>query len=276
MLLGKELLARRFGRAAPGYLHHARVQERAAAALVRAVRAVIDRRRPASPPERLLDVGCGTGLSTELLLDAFPEAHALGLDLAPGMIDEARRRLRGRRVSFTVGDVEGGVPAGPFDLVASSMALQWTVDPAAVLRRAAGRLAPGGLLAVAVPAEGTLPELRAAYAAAADALGLSTWRHPGLAFQPAARWAEWARASFSNVAVEELRVVERHAGARAVLESIRGVGANDCGGGAGPAAVRLLRRALAAYDARFAGEDGVPATWSIAIVTARGPGRRAS
>jgi len=267
MILDKGLLARRFGRAAPAYRHHARVQERAAAGLLRAVL----QRRPAERVARLLDVGCGTGLFTELLLEAFPGAHALALDLAPGMIEEARRRLGTRRASFAVADIEAGVPAGPFELVASSMALQWTLDPAAVLRAAAAQLAPGGLLAVAVPAEGTLPELREAYAAAADALALPAWRHPGLAFHPAARWAGWARAAFADVEVEELELVERHRDARAAVDSIRGVGASDCGGGTGPAALRLLRRALAAYDARFAGEGRVPATWRLVLLTARGP-----
>jgi malonyl-CoA O-methyltransferase len=265
--LNKALLARRFGRAAPRYLRHARVQEQAAAGLVRAAL----QRPPAARVARLLDVGCGTGLSTALLLEAFPGAHALALDLAPGMLDEARRRLRGRRVSYVLADVEAGVPAGPFELVASSMALQWTLDPAAVLRAAAGRLTPGGLLAVAVPVEGTLRELREAYAAAADALAVPAWRHPGLAFHPAARWGAWARAAFAEVELAELELVERHPDARAAIESVRGVGASDCGGPSGPAALRLLRRALAAYDARFAGQGSVVATWRIAIVTARRP-----
>jgi malonyl-CoA O-methyltransferase len=268
MFLDKGLLARRFGRAAPVYRRHARVQERAAAGLV----AALLRRQPPGAP-RVLDVGCGTGIFTEPLLEAFPGAQALALDLSDGMIAEARRRLVGHRVAFTVGDIEAGYPDGPFDLIASSMALQWMLDPAAVVRGAAARLGEGGVLAFAVPAEGTLAELRQAYAAAADALRLRAWRHPGLAFHPAARWAEWAGQAFAEVEVEELRVAERHPDARAVLEEIRGVGANDCGGGAGPHAVRLLRRALAAYDARFAGEGSVPATWRIAVVTARRPRR---
>ncbi len=268
MLLDKDLLARRFGRAAPVYRRHARIQERAAAGLLAAVL-----RRPPPGSPRILDVGCGTGTFTELLLEAFPGAQALALDLSEGMVVEARRRLVGCRVAFTVRDIEAGYPDGRFDLVASSMALQWMLDPGTVVRGAAARLGEGGVLAFAAPAEGTLPELREAYAAAADALRLRAWRHPGLVFQPAARWEEWARKAFAEVEVEELRMVERHPDARAVLEGIRGVGANDCGGGAGPNAVRLLRHALATYDARFAGDGCVRATWRIAIVTARGPRR---
>lgn len=268
MPVDKALLARHFGRAAPGYEHHARVQARAAQALVEAARG---RLRVAGP--RVLDVGCGTGLLTARLLDAWPGAELLALDLAEGMVRAAAFRLVGRPVRFAVGDIEAGFPKERFELVASSMALQWVNDPAAVLRGAAGCLTADGLLAVAVPVEGTLKELRAAYAAAADDLGLSNWRHPGLEFQEAGRWEEWVRGSFRDVEMQEEVVVERHPDALAVLEAIRGVGGNDCAGGAGPAAVRLLRRALSRYDVQRRGEGGVAATWRLAVLTARGPRR---
>jgi malonyl-CoA O-methyltransferase len=269
-VVDKALLARRFARAAPAYELHARVQEQAADALVEAAR----RRAGQRVPRRLLDVGCGTGLLTARLLDAWPGAAALALDLAEGMVAVAARRLAGRAVRFTVRDIVVGFPDERFDLAASSMALQWVHDPGAVLRGAAGRLAGGGLLALAVPVAGTLPELRAAYAGAAAELGLAAWRHPGLAFHEAARWEAWTRAAFRDVEVREEVVVEHHPGARAVLEAIRGVGGNDCEGGAGAGAVRLLRRALARYDAHHRDQEGVPATWRLALVTARGPRRR--
>ena len=269
MRIDKALLARRFGRAAPGYDRRARVQERAADSVVRAL---AGRWAPGRPP-RILDLGSGTGLLTARLLDAWPGADALGVDLSSGMVDEARRRLAPRGARFAVGDVEAGLPEGAFELVASSMALQWVAAPGAVLRCAGARLAPGGVLAVAVPVEGTLTELRGAYAGAARALDVADWRHPGLDFHPAARWEAWARAAFDEVRVEVEAVVERHPRARAVLESIRGVGANDCAGGAGPAAVRLLRHALALYDAGSAGPEGVPATWRLCVLVASRPRR---
>lgn len=269
MAVDKLLLARRFGRAAAGYDRHARVQAWAVEALLRAAR-----RHAGAAVARILDLGCGTGMLTARLLDAWPAGEVLGIDLAPGMLAEAHRRLSGRQARFAAGDVEEELPEGRFDLVASSMALQWVAGPAAVLRAAAGRLAPGGALAFAVPVEGTLPELRAAYVEAARELGLAAWRHPGLHLHPADRWEAWARAAFGEVWIEVESLIDHHPCARAVLDSIRGVGANDCERGAGPAAVRLLRRALAVYDAgRSRAERGVTATWRVAVVAARGPRR---
>jgi ubiquinone/menaquinone biosynthesis C-methylase UbiE len=56
----------------------------------------------------ILDVGCGTGLLAEKLLEASPEITVTGVDLAPGMIDHAFKRCErfGQRAQFLVGDSE--------------------------------------------------------------------------------------------------------------------------------------------------------------------------
>ncbi|MHB8670029.1 MAG: class I SAM-dependent methyltransferase [Acidimicrobiales bacterium] len=68
---------------------------------------------------RLVDLCCGTGLSTEALAHAYPEAEIVGLDASPGMLELARARLGDRpRTSFVQGDAarpaEAGL-AGSFD-----------------------------------------------------------------------------------------------------------------------------------------------------------------
>ena len=75
-----------------------------------------------TPPRRILDLGSGTGAATAVLAERWPEADVLGVDVSPGMVSEARRRLPGElhgRVRFEVGDASA-VPAadGGFELVA--------------------------------------------------------------------------------------------------------------------------------------------------------------
>jgi len=48
-----------------------------------------------SPPRRILDVGCGTGVLSRALAERFPSAEVWGIDIAPAMICEARRRADG-------------------------------------------------------------------------------------------------------------------------------------------------------------------------------------
>jgi SAM-dependent methyltransferase len=74
-------------------------------------------------PENVLDVGCGTGVYTRVVLDADAHAHVEGIDLAEEVIEGARRDLDragyGSRVDLHVGDVRRWTPgsARRFDLV---------------------------------------------------------------------------------------------------------------------------------------------------------------
>jgi ubiquinone/menaquinone biosynthesis C-methylase UbiE len=83
-----------------------------------------------------LDVGTGTGRGAEALVRRFPEAEVSGVDVSPGMIEEARRRVPG--ASFDVGDA-ARLPFGDgsFDLVTHTNMIPFLDEVARVLR-------PGG------------------------------------------------------------------------------------------------------------------------------------
>lgn len=120
-------------------------------------------------PARILDAGCGTGNAWSGLAARYPRASLIALDLAPGMLRQARsrlpwhRRLLGRVPAAVCGDLEKlPLAAGSVDLAWSNLALQWTND----LQRAFGEmrrvLAPGGLFLFTTFGPDTLKELRAA------------------------------------------------------------------------------------------------------------------
>jgi len=74
-------------------------------------------------PRRVLDVGCGTGVYVRAMLAADPVLRVDGIDLAPGVIDDARERLRadglGDRAELVAGDIRTWAPhpARRFELV---------------------------------------------------------------------------------------------------------------------------------------------------------------
>lgn len=75
----------------------------------------------ATQPERVLDLGCGTGAGTLFLAREFPHASIRGLDLSPNMVRKARDRIGldpEGRVAFRQGDASR-LPYGDgsFDLV---------------------------------------------------------------------------------------------------------------------------------------------------------------
>ncbi len=117
------------------------------------------------PQPRILEVGCGTGYVSQRLLQAIPGGTFLVTDLAQGMVDEARRRLGGDpRTTFSVLDGEHpDVPLASFDLVVSSLAVQWFGHLDQGLRGLVRRVAPGGCLVVSTLGQGALQQWRDAH-----------------------------------------------------------------------------------------------------------------
>jgi ubiquinone/menaquinone biosynthesis C-methylase UbiE len=95
------------------------------------------------PPRRALDLGTGTGVVALALADRYSEAEIVGIDLSPGMIEEARRKLPPElagRVRFEVGDASAlACPDGDFELVVLSNMIPFADELARVV-------APGGTL----------------------------------------------------------------------------------------------------------------------------------
>lgn len=107
---------------------------------------------------RILELGTGTGATAERLLARHPDAMLVGLDVSEPMLRVARERLPADRVQLRIGAIEGELPGGPFDLVASALCVHH-LDPgekAELFRRIRRALSPGGRLVLAdviVPAD---------------------------------------------------------------------------------------------------------------------------
>jgi trans-aconitate 2-methyltransferase len=113
---------------------------------------------PLAQARRVVDLGCGPGNSTELLIERFPDAEVIGLDSSPDMLRQARERLPGR--SFVAADIATWSPDGETDLLFANAVLQWVPDHPAVLRRLLSALPEGGVLAVQMPDNTHEPALR--------------------------------------------------------------------------------------------------------------------
>jgi len=104
---------------------------------------------PTAQARAVVDIGCGPGNSTELLVQRFPEATVSGLDSSADMIAAARKRLPD--VQFEVAEIDKWANAGPFDVIFANAVLQWVPDHASLLPALASRLSGGGSLAIQMP-----------------------------------------------------------------------------------------------------------------------------
>jgi SAM-dependent methyltransferase len=135
---------------------------------VDSVRAFVAGVLPPSPRVwRILDAGCGTGVSTDYLCHLNPGSSVLAVDISAGALDVAGERTRRSGAADRMADLrierrslldlEG---EGGFDYINSVGVLHHLDQPEAGLRSLAGLLAPGGLLHLFLYAEGGRWEIR--------------------------------------------------------------------------------------------------------------------
>ena len=103
-----------------------------------------------APDARILDLCCGTGLSTEAIIRVYPQAEITALDASSGMLEAARTKRTLADVDFVLGDAtdpaEAGVD-GQFDGILMAYGIRNVPDPDRCLANVLKLLKPGAPIA---------------------------------------------------------------------------------------------------------------------------------
>jgi ubiquinone/menaquinone biosynthesis C-methylase UbiE len=109
---------------------------------------------PPMPGQKVLDIGCGFGDTTQRIAGMVgPSGAAVGVDAAANFIETAQRETAALGVEnarFEVVDVQSGELGGPYDMAFSRMGTMFFANPVAALRNVRGSLAPGARLVMVV------------------------------------------------------------------------------------------------------------------------------
>jgi S-adenosylmethionine-diacylgycerolhomoserine-N-methlytransferase len=115
--------------------------------------------RALAPPPggTVLEIGCGTGRNLIAAARTWPDAQLYGIDISEAMLETARAKIAraglSARITLAQGDATGFDAAAlfgvaTFDRVFQSYTLSMIPDWHRAIREGAGKLAPGGELAV--------------------------------------------------------------------------------------------------------------------------------
>jgi len=217
---------RRFSAGAARYDAHAHAQRLSAVDLLAYTGASLGPARPM----KILEPGCGTGLYTRMLLDAFRGASVFGVDISEAMVRVAKRGIDDPRARFAVADAEE-IATGSYDLVTSNAVFQWFLSLPRTLARMASLLPRGGVLTFSFFGPETYAELDAALRASALRRGAHDGaRVAAAAFHSREEISDALSAAFPRWDVAERRYHQEFPTLADLLRSIRYTGTR--GGGA--------------------------------------------
>ncbi len=213
---------------------------------------------------RVLDLGCGTGFLTEGLAGQAGVHSRIALDLALPMLEQARYKLGNPLGLHYLCADAASLPFADASLdgVVSNLALQWCGALDTVLEGIWRALRPGGQLAFSTFGEGTLQELKQAWAAVDD------HQHVNLFHGQQQLLSSVQAAGFAGIEVCSDRFMPAYGSVMALLNELKQLGAGTVVTGRRPnlTGKRRLQAMTNAYPVPSGGQ--VHASFHVITITA--------
>jgi malonyl-CoA O-methyltransferase len=251
----RRLVRRSFDRAAYHYDQVATLQREVADCLLERLELIRIR------PHHVADLGSGTGYCTRRLHRRYPGARVMALDLSLAMLREARRigpRLL-RRPAYVCGDMQAlPFAAGAFDLVLSSLTLQWCTDLFRTFQGLRQALTPGGLLLFATFGPDTLRELRESWSKVDHYVHVNPF--PDMHVVGDAMTA----AGLRDVVVDVDRIATPYPDVYTLMKELKGMGAHNVNRGRSRTLTGKgrLNRLVSAYE-RLRRDGSLPVSYEV-------------
>lgn len=272
-LFDSRQVRRAFSRSAASYAAAAQLQHQVEARLLESLDYLDDPALKREPPQRVLDLGCGTGTAAAAMQKRWPRAQVLAMDLAMPMLQQARRESSRwnpfvRTPQVLCADARAlPLADGSIDVLFSNLCLQWVDDLDAVLAGFRRVLKPQGMLLVSTFGPETLWELRDAFAHADDRPHVSP-------FGDIAGFGDaLVRAGFHQPVIDREVDVTHYPDLPSLMRELRAIGATN--------ALHSRRHTLTgrarftaaaqAYDGMRDNDGLLPATWETISAMAWAP-----
>lgn len=268
---------RAFSRSAASYDAAAQLQHAVEARLLESLDYLDDPALKREPPQRVLDLGCGTGRASIAMQKRWPKAQVVSFDLALPMLQQARaasKRSRAwlsnpfARVPHAVCADARALPLAEssVDVLFSNLCVQWVEDLDGLFAGFRRVLKPHGLLLVSTFGPETLWELRDAFAHADDAPHVSP-------FADIAGFGDaLVRAGFHQPVLDREEETTHYPDLASLMRELRAIGATNALASRRHTLTGRARfaSAAAAYETHRA-TRGLPATWETITAMAWAP-----
>lgn len=216
-------------------------------------------------PSFILDAGAGTGAPSKALVQRYPGATVIALDIAHGMLLEARMRVSflskwfTHRQTFVCSDIESlPLTTASVDMIFSNLSLQWCNDLDRALSEFYRVLKPGGLLMFSTFGPDTLKELRASWSK------VDQYSHVNAFMDMHDIGDALVRARFANPVMDVERHTLTYPDLNTLLRDLKSIGAHNVTAGRphGLTGKGRLRQLTAAYE-KYRKDGVLPASYEV-------------
>lgn len=264
-MIDKQLMQRRFSKSATSYDKYANVQKKMAHRLVDYIDAKKwDRLRDLT----ILEVGCGTGYLTYLLRKKFPEADITAMDIAPGMIEIARKRMGEQNIMFICEDIEEMNIEAQYDLIISNTVFQWFNQMDKTMKKLGMVLKEKGVLCFSTFGSRTFTELHNSYEQVKQRLNLQQIGSPGQSFYSFSTLHQLCSDSLNSDDMPHFHITgyeneeyEYFATVRDFFTSIKKIGANNSNEEGYCQRPSLFKELVKAYETLYRENNRIKVTY---------------
>ncbi len=252
--ISKHKVRRAFDRAANSYDDAAVLQKEVCSRLLEKLEYI------KLSPQMILDAGVGTGEAVAPLMKRFKKSRMVALDLSERMLAKAQNHgSLLRKPQLVCADLEQlPFSENSFDLIFSSLTLQWCNDLPAAMKDLLRVLKPGGLLMFTTFGPDTLKELRACWHQIDDAVHVNQFTDmhdvgDGL-----------LQAGFADPVMEAETITVNYESVDKLMADLRAIGANATaeGGRASLTTPSMLSKLRLAYDT-YRVDELLPASYEV-------------
>lgn len=271
-MIDKEKLKRRFSRNAKNYDKYAMVQKKMGQTLIENL--IIDTEKDKKQIKNILEIGCGTGYVTRLLISKFPHAKITSVDIAPGMIEQVKLTIKDDSVNFICADIEEIELNNTYDLIISNATFQWFNYLNITLGKLVKALNPKGRLCFTTFGENTFCELHQSFEKAKQALHITELITPGQQFWSLDQLLKLCENVVETEITDSKKLLQGHEifeheyfdCCEEFLNSVKKIGANNSNKEGARISPDFIKEVIEIYNEDFREKDKVKATYHCLFI----------
>lgn len=258
--IDKSLSQQRFNNAAKSYDAFADIQNQVLIALMDQCRSDIE------GSQLILDLGSGTGNGTSMLAEKFSRARVLQLDFAIEMLKQSRLKNTKTHINdYICADIDKlPLSNGCFDMVFSSLTMQWCVDLHQLLSDLKAALKPSGEFVFSSVAKGSLNELQDSWLSVDNDEHVNHFHHPDTLQH------YLGEAGFEQIELKTRTMTCFYPDTMTLLHALKGLGVTNSLSGQRKSLTGKNR--FQSFIKHLAGKkqsEGIPLTYKVILASAR-------